>query len=248
MGVLVEICTGSVDDVLESEKGGANRVELCSALALGGLTPSPGSIGETKRLSKLPAMVMIRPRGGGFAYSDVEFSTMERDMEIAGELGADGFVFGILKGDGTIDARRTARLVKRASGLPTVFHRAFDVAPEPFDALRAIIDLGCTRLLTSGQKRKSLDGAELIRALIEFAENRIEVMPGGGIRTHNLAEVVRLTGCRQVHLAAHKSTVDTSVWANPAIVFGSETAPAEDRVDIIDTSIVAAIVREATLL
>ena len=245
MGVLIEICCGSVEDVVESEKGGAHRVELCSSLPLGGLTPTGGTIAEAKRQTKLPLTVMIRLRSGGFCYSESELSTMERDMELAGELGAAGFVFGVLTEIGSVDQKRTERLVKRANGLPTVFHRAFDVTPNPLEALEAIIDLGITRLLTSGQKRSSLEGAELIRQLVERAENRIEIMPGGGVRAGNIRQIVSLTGCRQVHLTAHISQVDTSTYANRTITFGSESAPSEDRVDVVDAAVVAEIVNAA---
>jgi len=248
MSVLVEICACSVDDVVESEKGGAQRVELCSALPLGGLTPSAGLVSESKRLSKLPVIVMIRPRSGGFCYTENEMSAMERDIDLAAENGADGFVFGILTSSGHVDQPRTKRLVQRASGLPTVFHRAFDVTPDPFEALESIVDLGVTRLLTSGQQSESMQGVELIRKIIEVAGDRIEVMPGGGVRQHNVAELVRLTGCRQVHLTAHKSHLDSSTKANPSIAFGSDSAPSEDQVDIIDSSTVAAIVSEASKL
>lgn len=245
MGVLVEICCASVDDVIESEKGGAQRVELCSALPLGGLTPTAGTITEAKRLSKLPLIVMMRLRSGGFCYSEVEIATMERDMELAVELGADGFVFGILDGNGKIDEPRTKRLVARAGSLPTVFHRAFDVTPDPAEALETLIDLGITRLLTSGQRSRSLEGAELIRTLVEQADGRIEILPGGGVRLENVAEIVERTGCRQVHLTAHKSRLDTSTYANRSIAFGSDSAPSEDHVDVIDSSTVAAIVAAA---
>jgi copper homeostasis protein len=245
MSVLVEICCGSVKDVVESEKGGAQRVELCTALPLGGLTPTAGTISEAKRLTSLPLIVMIRLRSGGFCYSEAELSTMERDMDLAAELGADGFVFGVLCPDGTVDRIRNSRLVKRANGLPTVFHRAFDVTPDPFEALESIIELGMTRILTSGQKSASLEGTELIRQLVERANNRIEIMPGGGVRSENVARIVSLTGCNQVHLTAHKSHLDSSTYANRKIAFGSDSAPSEDRVDVIDRSVVAEIVRVA---
>ena len=245
MGVLVEICCGSVEDVIQAEKGGAHRVELCSALALGGLTPSAATIIEAKRHTKLPVMVMIRPRSGGFCYSEVEFSTMEREMEIAAELGADGFVFGVLTPEGQVDVRRTKRLADHAHGLPIVFHRAFDVTPDPFEALDQIMDIGMTRLLTSGQVPKSLDGASLIRSLIQRSGGRIEVMVGGGVRIGNVAEVVQQIGCRQIHLSAHSQHIDTSTYANRAISFGASLSAPEDHVSVVDYSVVAAIMQVA---
>jgi copper homeostasis protein len=248
MGVLVEICCGSVEDVVESERGGAQRAELCSALALGGLTPSAATISEAKRLSKLPLMVMIRPRSGGFCYSEVEIATMERDIEIAVGLGADGIVFGVLKPDGVVNAAGCRRLMGRANGLPTIFHRAFDVTPAPFEALEAIVDLGCTRLLTSGQKPSALEGADLIRLLLDRANGRIEVLVGGGVRRGNLAEIVALTGCNQVHMTAHHTNIDTSMSANREVAFSSPTPPPEDQVKVIDCGTVAAIVATALQL
>ena len=242
MSVLVEICCGSVEDVVEAERGGANRVELCSALPLGGLTPSAASIFEAKRLTKLPIMVMIRPRWGGFCYSATDFAVMEREIELAGELGADGFVFGCLDGEGLIEEKRTSVLVRRAGNLPSVFHRAFDVTTDPLRALDTLIDLGVTRVLTSGQQRKSLDGAPLIRELIERADDRIEILCGGGVRRENVAELIAKTGCRQVHLSVHRRMLDTSTYANRAISFGADSLPPDDCVDIIDASAVKAVV------
>ena len=248
MGILVEICCGSVEDVVESGKGGAHRVELCSALSQGGLTPSAATIAESKRLTKLPLMVMIRPRGGGFCYSETELATMEREIDLAGELGADGFVFGVLTEAGVVDSARTGRRVKRCQGQPTVFHRAFDVTPDPFEALEAVKDLGFTRLLTSGQKRNSLEGAPLIRELMDQSMGQIEILPGGGVRVHNMAEIIRATGCNQVHMTAHTGHFDTSTYANRSIIFGSSSAPSQDRVDVVDLSSVAAILMEADQL
>ena len=248
MGVLVEICACSVEDVVGAYEGGAQRVELCSALPLGGLTPSAGMIAESKRRSQLPVMVMIRPRCGGFAYSKTDLETMERDIDIAREFGADGLVFGVLNDNGTIDTKRTAQLTKRAGNLKTVFHRAFDVTPNPMYALEQVVDLGFTRILTSGQKRYAHDGAELIKQLIDTSAGRVEIMPGGGVRPHNLRDLVDRTGCRMVHLSAHMGLLDRSTHGNPLLTFGSTSSRSEDQIDVIDRSVVAAIVAEADAL
>src|ERR1700733_14428236 len=150
--ILLEICCGSIDDAIESEKGGAHRVELCSALFLGGLTPSIGTIHEAKLRLKIPVMVMVRPRAGGFCYTSAEMSTMER--------GADGIVFGILTTDGKIDAPRSQRIRRLIGDKQSIFHRAFDVTPDPFEALEQLIDMGITRVLTSGQKDSVPQGGE----------------------------------------------------------------------------------------
>jgi copper homeostasis protein len=236
--VLLEICCGSIDDAIEAEKGGADRVELCSALFLGGLTPSVGTIQEAKRRLKIPVMVMVRPRGGGFAYSEAEMASMERDTEAAVENGADGVVVGILQSDGKIDVARCHRIRRLIGTLQAVFHRAFDVTPDPFEALGQLVDLGFTRVLTSGQKDSVPEGVELIKKLIERAGDRIEILPGGGIQDWNLKEVVERTGCRQVHMTAWRTTSDTSTQARPGITFGGALYPAEDRYQMTDAKLV----------
>jgi copper homeostasis protein len=236
--VLLEICCGSIDDAIEAEKGGADRVELCSALFLGGLTPSFGTIQEAKRRLKIPVMVMVRPRGGGFGYSEAEMASMERDTEAAVEAGADGVVFGILQADGRIDIARCRRIRQLMGQRQAVFHRAFDVTPDPFEALEQLVDLGITRLLTSGQKDSVPEGAELIKKLIERAGERIEILPGGGIQVWNAQEMIERTGCRQVHLTAWKAVSDTSTQARAGITFGGALHPAEDRFQMTDAEAV----------
>src|SRR6516165_10503589 len=156
--ILLEICCGSIDDAIEAEKGGADRVELCSALFLGGLTPSIGTIREAKRRLKIPMMVMVRPRGGGFCYTEAEMASMERDADAAVEAGADGVVFGILRADGKIDVDRCRKLRSLIGKRQAVFHRAFDVTPDSFQALEELVGLGMTRVLTSGQKDTVAEG------------------------------------------------------------------------------------------
>jgi copper homeostasis protein len=234
--VLLEICCGSIDDAIEAEKGGADRVELCSALFLGGLTPSWGTIQEAKRRLTIPVVVMVRPRGGGFAYSEAEMASMERDAEAAVEAGADGVVFGILQADGRIDIARSKRIRQLIGKRQAVFHRAFDVTPDPFEALEQLVDLGITRVLTSGQKDS--EGVELIRKLIERAGERIEILPGSGIQTWNVKEMIERTGCGQVHLTAWKGVSDTSTQARPGITFGGALHPPEDRFQMTDAEVV----------
>jgi copper homeostasis protein len=236
--VLLEICCGSIDDAIEAEKGGADRVELCSALFLGGLTPSLGTIQEVKRRMKIPVMVMVRPRGGGFAYSEAEMTSMERDAEAAVENGADGVVFGILRSDGGLDIPRCKRIRRLIGKRQAVFHRAFDVTPDPHKALEQLVDMGVTRILTSGQKDSVAEGVKLIKKLIERAADRIEILPGGGIQAWNVKEIVERTGCGQVHLTAWKTAFDTSTQTRPAITFGGALYPAEDRYLVTDAKLV----------
>lgn len=160
--VLLEICCGSLEDALEAEAGGADRVELCSSLFFGGLTPSFGTIAEAKRRLRIPAIVMIRPRGGGFCYTELEFAAMAADAEAAVAQDVAGLVFGILTPDGAVDRVRTRRLREIAGRRDAVFHRAFDVTPDPFRALDELVDLGITRVLTSGQQDTVPEGLDLI--------------------------------------------------------------------------------------
>jgi copper homeostasis protein len=236
--VLLEICCGSIDDALYAQAGGADRVELCSALFLGGLTPSFGTLRYARQHLRIPIVAMVRPRGGGFCYTGAEFATMEADAQAAIDAGADGLVFGILTADGEIDIQRTNRLCALAAGRQSVFHRAFDVTPDPFRALDQLVDLGITRVLTSGQQDSVPEGAELIRRLIDHARGRIEVLPGGGIKPWNLADVLARTGCSQVHLTAFRTALDTSTRRRPHVTFGGALYPTEDSFSVADPELV----------
>ena len=220
--VRLEICCGSLEDALAAREGGADRIELSSALCVGGLTPSLGTILEVKARAGVPVMVMIRPRAAGFHYRHAEIVVMERDLEAALQAGADGVVFGALRADGSVDEDACRRLRSAVRDREVVFHRAFDVTPDPFRALEQLIDQGFTRVLTSGQRASALLGSTTLRRLIEQARGRIEVLPGGGIRAHNVQEIVRATGCRQVHLSAFGTRSDPSTAARPDLSFVSD--------------------------
>lgn len=239
--VHLEICCGSLEDAIEAGRGGADRAELCSSLFLGGLTPSIGSVIEAKARLEIPFVAMVRPRGGGFCYSEPEFAAMERDAELMLERGAAGIVFGVLNEDGSVDVERNKRLVRLAGASQSVFHRAIDVTPDPFRALDQLIDLGVTRVLTSGQEPTVPEGVELIARMIEHANGHIEVMPGAGITRRNLDWVVRTTGCRWVHLAAWKKVTDRSCHGRPEVTFGGALYPPEDQYEVTDREAVGAI-------
>ena len=241
MSIFLEICCGSIDDAIQAQAGGAQRIELCSALFLGGLTPSIGTLQYARQQVTIPIMAMVRPRGGGFSYTEAEFGTMERDSEAMIANGADGLVFGILHEEGTIDLKRTRRLRELAGKKQSVFHRAFDVTPDPFRALDELVDLGISRVLTSGQKNSVPEGADLIRRLIDHAKERIEILPGGGIKPYNIADVIARTGCKQVHLTAFKTVADTSTHQHPSVTFGGALHPPEDSYSMTDASLVRQI-------
>lgn len=239
--ILLEICCGSADDVIEAWKAGADRVELNSNLFQGGLTPTAGCLDVVKESVDIPVMTMLRPRGGGFCYTDVEFRTMLADAKVLLAHGADGLVFGCLNEDGTVDIDRTRRMVEAAEGKTTVFHRALDVVPDWKRALESLIELGVTRVLTSGQEPNVFFATETIAEMIEFAGGAIEILPGAGITLRNVQRFVELTGAKQVHLARHKSMPDLSVSNNRDIFFGGALYPPEDRYEVTDGAYVAAI-------
>ena len=224
---LLEICIDSVDSALAAEAGGADRVELCSALVEGGLTPSRGLLTVVRRQVKLKVAAMIRPRGGDFCYSDDEFAIMEADLATAKEAGADVIVLGLLNPDGTIDAERTARLVKQARPLSVTFHRAFDMARDPFEALETLIGLGIDRLLTSGQEKSAVEGLDLIAELVRRAGDRLIVMPGGGVTERNLQKILRATGAREIHGSASGTRDSRMTFRNPRVFMGGQFGPPE---------------------
>jgi len=240
MPVLIEVCCGSVEDALEAQAGGADRVELNSSLFFGGLTPSIGALIQAKRVLQIPVMIMIRPRGGGFCYSETELSVMERDIEEAVNHGADGVVFGVLRADGRLDATACSRLLERAGKTPAVFHRAFDVMKDPDQGLEELIRLGFRRILTTGRKAQIEDGADYVKELIATARGRIEILPGG-MSPRNAPGLITHTGCTQIHVASFMRRSDSSARGNPEIYFGSALYPPEDSYEITDQSFVAGV-------
>jgi copper homeostasis protein len=241
--VLLEVCCGSLDDAIEAERGGAERVELCSCLFLGGLTPSIGSVIEARKRLKIPIIAMVRPRGGGFCYTEAEFAAMQHDAKAMLDAGADGIVFGILKPDGSVDVERNRKLREIAGKKQSVFHRAIDVTPDPFQALEQLIEIGITRVLTSGQEDSVPEGLDLIRELVGRAGVRIEIMPGGGIRPHAIPEILRVTGCRQIHVASWKPQRDPSCEGRPQVTFGGALYPPENRYDLTDRDVIAGVAK-----
>jgi len=202
MRYTLEILAYNLESCTIAEKAGADRIELCDNPGQGGTTPSLGVIRTAIRDSRIPVFPMIRPRGGDFLYNDAEFTAMQDDIRACKQLGAGGIVLGLLKADGIIDVERTARLVSIAYPMEVTFHRAFDHCADPFTALEDIINCGCNRILTSGQKPTAAEGIPLIRDLVEKAGERITIMPGSGIRSSNLQEMARRTGAQEFHSSA----------------------------------------------
>lgn len=231
---LLEVCCGSVEDVLQAERGGADRVELNSCLFHGGLTPSVGELITAKKLSKLPVMTMVRPRQGGFCYTDVEYRTALADAEALLANGADGLVFGFLNADGTLNVRRTRELCEMAGKREKVFHRAIDVAEDWKKMLGELIELGVDRVLTSGQAPDVFYGVDVIREMMDFAQGEIQIMPGAGVNLKNIDAILERTGCDQIHVARFRQYTDPSTANNRDIFYGGALYPPEDRYDVID--------------
>jgi copper homeostasis protein len=218
--MIIEVCVNSAISAIEAQKGGANRVELCDNLHDGGTTPSAGSIQFARRNLQIGLFVMIRPRGGDFLYSDGEFEIMQEDIRMAKNLGADGVVFGILHRDGTIDKKRMMELMNLARPMGITCHRAFDMTADPFQALEDLISLGVDRILTSGQQPTASQGAGLIRELIARAKGRIILMPGSGVKEHNVVELIRETGASEVHIHLDKQDPSRMIFQRDSVYMG----------------------------
>ena len=201
---ILEIAVFNIQSALIAANGGADRIELCENYANGGTTPSYGILKTVREKISIPVFVMICPRAGDFLYSDDEFEVIKKDIVICKKLGFDGIVCGILNIYGTIDQKRTAEIIEWAYPLEFTFHRAFDRCKEPFNALEFLIDSGCDRILTSGQKATVIEGKELIKQLIQQADDRITILPGGGLRSNNAAELKAFTGATEFHSSAKK--------------------------------------------
>ncbi len=232
--ILIEACVTSVPCAIGARDAGARRVELCDNLYTGGTTPGPGSIKEARASLDIGLNVMIRPRGGDFLYSALEFDIMKSEVLFCREHRVDGVVFGILRADGTVDLDRCAELVELSGTMSTTFHRAFDMTRDPFAALNDLIALGIDRVLTSGQRPSALEGINLITELVRIADNMIIIMPGVGIDPHNAAEVIRRSGAREFHVYTHTIKPSLMTYRNPEVFMGTDPDFDEYALDVID--------------
>jgi copper homeostasis protein len=237
--ILLEICAGSVTSCLAAQEGGAHRVEFCDNLLEGGTTPSYGQIAVARERLWIGFNVIIRPRGGDFLYTDLEYEVMQRDIIACKKLGVDGVVIGILTANGYIDIPRCKALVELASPMQVTFHRAFDVAQNPLKALEDVIATGCNRLLSSGQAATALAGAAMLKTLQTAAGERLIVMPGAGVRSNNIAELVASTGCTEFHTSARLPFASKMRYCNPNVHMG---IPGQDEYALVETN--AELVKE----
>lgn len=229
----LEICAGSIESVLAAQKGGADRVELCVGLDEGGLTPSVGLMRAAVAVQGIRKHVLIRPRGGDFLYTEAEKSIMLDDILAAKEMGADGVVIGALTCDGDVDTAAVARFVEAADGMSVTFHRAFDVLRDAELALEQLIDLGISRILTSGQASTAMDGTRIIRHLIQKSQGRISIMPGCGVTPDNIVSLLNETEAMEVHASARDYVRSGMVYRRSGVNMGK---PGTDEYLIKDTS------------
>jgi copper homeostasis protein len=213
---VIEIATSDFITTRSAVEGGADRIELCANLNEGGTTPSRGHIIKCRETFNVELFPIIRPRGGDFLYSKDEFGIMAADIEFCKQVGCDGIVIGLLNIDGTIDMIRTGDLVEQAYPLEVSFHRAFDRCRDPYVALEELIEIGCRRILTSGQQLTAPDGIELIAELNRLADDRIIIMPGSGVRKENIRMLAEKTGCTEFHSSLRGRDKSRMEFIHPA--------------------------------
>jgi copper homeostasis protein len=218
--VVIEVCVDSVASAIAAERGGAQRIELCSGLLEGGVTPSLGLLGMVRSKIAIGVHSIIRPRSGDFCYSEPEFECMQRDIEFVKREGADGVVLGILRTNGSVDIERTRELVELAQPLSVTFHRAFDMSADLLKSLEDVCATGADRLLTSGGEQQCLHGVDTIARLVQTARGRITVMAGGGIGIHNALTIVERTGVTEIHVGLATPVGSPMLHRNPRVSLG----------------------------
>lgn len=242
--MLIEVCAYSVADCLAAQRAGAHRIELCAGRSEGGITPSVGLLWAAKQAVSLPIYVMIRPRGGDFVYAEAELRVMEADILAAAETGADGFVLGTLRPDGTIDVPALRRLLARAAPLPVTFHRAFDLTHDPQATLDTLIGLGVQTVLTSGQQARAIDGAGLLRSMARQSAGRIAIMAGAGVNAGNARQLAE-TGITALHLSGSVASESPMTFRRAGVPMATATLSDYERMDTSETA-VRAVVEQVT--
>ena len=243
MKTTVEICTGSYADCMAAFHGGAERVELNSALSVGGLTASVAVLRRVKKETTLKVICMVRPRAGGFCYDEAETKIMMEEARLLLENGADGIAFGFLHADGTVHRERTLQMSEliHSFGKEAVFHRAFDVTKDPFQAMEVLLSCKIDRLLTSGQRAKAMQGAELIAQLQDRFGDRIEILAGSGVNAQNAGELLARTGIRQVHSSCKGYRLDPTTASEHVSYAYLDDAHAMEY-DVVEETLVRALI------
>jgi copper homeostasis protein len=220
--ILFEAPVFNLEAALEAAKFGIKRLELCANFPEGGETPSAGMVKFLKQEIDIPVFVMIRPRGGDFVYSQKELMVMKRDIEILGDQGADGFVFGILDNHGKVNLDACETLMRSAGNMPCTFHRAFDASFDLFDSMDRIINAGFARILTSGGKNTATEGLEVLRELIEKAQDRISIMPGGGTKPEHVSFLKQTGYLRDIHASCKTWKPSQNQFIKPGLSFSDD--------------------------
>lgn len=244
----LEICADSIESALNAQEAGAHRIELCDNLAEGGTTPGAGIILSARSNLTIGVHVLIRPRGGDFLYSDLEYDIMRRDIDFCGEAGVNGVVFGILDASGNIDIDRTSRLIGMARPMSVTFHRAFDLCNNPDRGLEDIIESGADRLLTSGHKNKAEDGLSLIQHLVALSRGRIIIMPGAGINQSNIDRIARVSAAKEFHLTGRKVVPSDMIFIRNDVSLGGNREGSEYSRKVADTLMIRAIIDKLKMI
>lgn len=218
MTPLLEVCVDSIEGLLTAQRFGADRIELCSALSEGGLTPSYGTISRAVSLAKVPIHVLVRPRGGNFVFSEDEQQVMAMDIQFLRDSGVQGAVIGGLTAAAEVDLELTRQLIQSAGTLNLTFHRAFDEVSDPFKALDQLADLGISRVLTSGGRATGLEGRERLRLLLEHAQDRLTILGCGSLRPENVGTVLDTAPLSELHFAARCTLADGSIGTNGEMI------------------------------
>lgn len=231
---IIEIATTDFTTTKSAVEGGADRIELCAALTEGGTTSSFGTIKKCREQFTVQLFPIIRSRSGDFLYTDEEFAIMMDEVKLCKDMGCDGVVIGLLNKDGSIDLKRTSKLIELAYPLEVTFHRAFDRCKDPFEAMEQLIEIGCQRILTSGQEPTAPEGIDLLTQLIKLADERIIIMPGSGVRKENIKELAEKTGAKEFHSSLRGKQKSKMEFMHPAFANSAEsyTNPSIDPAEV----------------
>jgi len=243
----IEVCCFSVESAIIAEKTGADRIELCDNYYEGGTTPSYASIKLAIKELNIPVNIIVRPRGGDFLYSDIEYKLIKEDVLIAKKLNANGIVIGFLNTDGSIDIERTKEIIEIAKPMEVTFHRAFDRCKNPLDALEQLIELGVDRILTSGQKKTAIEGIDLLSELVKKANNRIIIMPGSGINDKNISKLITKTKAIEYHSSAKMFKLSKMDYINSSFYNDSEIKYANKTI-FVDEDKLKKMINQLTVL
>lgn len=241
---VAEICCGSFYDAKQAAEGGAKRIELNSALHLGGLTPTLSTLSLVKEAFDIKVVAMVRPRGAGFCYSEEDFKVMLSECRMLVSHGADGIAFGCLNPDASINRTQNEQMIDiiRQYGKEAVFHRAFDCSKDPYEAMETLISMGVDRVLTSGLKPKAMDGAALLKELQARYGTKIELLAGSGVNSGNALALMQETGISQVHSSCKSWKMDPTTVVN-GVSYSFASAPNETGYDVVSKELVEALLR-----